>query len=289
MFVCELSFQPCSVTYKARQRFEDLVENLIAPLLGNGQVCGDTHAYWSEDQFKVLCKCPRQDSLDVKYLSEGGKRSYAAVLKECRKRPTWRLLSDPVPRRGYASWRRSKSLYLFTTFLSDHPPVRSGRDGTPIPSYLLPLRDFSKDHPSYLKDELYGWASQYGTFDETWIASGALEIAAYRQLADPRSKFVREGRELAAKVEEATGLPTYSYLMRYYGRRRGERRRPCPGCGRPWARRLTDPKFQGLGGFDFRCDPCRLISRVAADDTNEQYAHIGEYRRRTSSRRRSTR
>jgi hypothetical protein len=39
---------------------------------------------------------------------------------------------------------------------------------------------------------------------DAWIASGALEIAAYRPLADPTSKFVREGRELAAKVEEAT-------------------------------------------------------------------------------------
>src|ERR1700682_5198691 len=71
MFVCEMSFRPRSVIPQARRRFEGLVDNLIAPLVRSYQVCGDTHAYWSKDQFKVLCKCPREDSLDEKTSPSG--------------------------------------------------------------------------------------------------------------------------------------------------------------------------------------------------------------------------
>jgi predicted nucleic acid-binding Zn ribbon protein len=117
------------------------------------------------------------------------------------------IVSGAPPPLPEAAYLAVVALYLFTTFLSDLPPVRSGRDGTSIPNYLLPPRDFSKDHPRALKDELYGWASQYGTFDETWIASGELEIAAYRQLADPTSKFVREGRGWPPRWKRPQGCP----------------------------------------------------------------------------------
>ena len=62
------------------------------------------------------------------------------------------------------------------------------------------------------------------------LECGPLEIAAYRELAEPCSALAREGRALAASVEQATGVPTYYYLLRYWGRP-SEHDRPCPGCG----------------------------------------------------------
>ena len=37
-----------------------------------------------------------------------------------------------------------------------------------------------------------------------------------------------------------------------------ERGRRCPGCDGAW---MLDEPWHGL--FDFRCDPCRLVSNIA--------------------------
>ncbi len=50
------------------------------------------------------------------------------------------------------------------------------------------------------------------------MRSGAVEIPAYRQLADPNSLLSEDGRRLCREVESRTGIPTFYYLLRYWGR-----------------------------------------------------------------------
>jgi len=67
-----------------------------------------------------------------------------------------------------------------------------------------------------------------------WLLSGALEIPAYKKLADPTSELSVNGRELCARIEKATQKPTYYFLMRYWGRNDGEATRSRPLCGAKW-------------------------------------------------------
>ena len=80
-----------------------------------------------------------------------------------------------------------------------------------------------------------------------------------RQLFDHKSSLSRQGRDLAAQMETATGIPFFYYLHKI--RSRGfdaELKRRCPNCEGVW--RLEESQHL----FDFRCDPCRLLSAIAA-------------------------
>jgi predicted nucleic acid-binding Zn ribbon protein len=124
------------------------------------------------------------------------------------------------------------------------------------------------------------WAGTYKDLDKVWLASGALEIPAYKQLADPKSDLSVTGRDLCARIEEATEKPTFYYLTRYLGCNDGEAMRPCPLCGGEW--RLSDQNadMSPFHKFQFKCDSCRLVSRIADSYEDERRARIGEYKRR---------
>jgi predicted nucleic acid-binding Zn ribbon protein len=124
---------------------------------------------------------------------------------------------------------------------------------------------------------------QYKRYDHLQLDCGPLEVEAYRQLADPASVLGIAGRELAREVERATKLPTYYYLLRYWGwaDREGERR--CPDCGGPWKNQgARSPS--GLGWFDFRCEQCRLVSHVATSFDDDGHPEIGSFQERSDER-----
>jgi len=186
--------------------------------------------------------------------------------------PQWEVIDDDVPKR-FRSWKRSTTLFLFTHAFGRMSPIRCGDTGKPIPSYLLPL-------PERLREQIYFWAREYVDFDRIWLKSGALEIPAYKELADPNSQFSREGRELCAQLESATTTPTYYLLLRYWGRKEGEASRPCPGCGGRWHAPAPSMKKAPFHRFHFRCKKCRLVSYCSSSEDDERHARIGEFRER---------
>ena len=84
---------------------------------------------------------------------------------------------------------------------------------------------------------------------------------AYRQITMPDSELSMKGLDVCRRIEKTSGIPTYYYLRRHYGRsQKAERNRKCPGCGGQW---LLNECW--LERYDFRCDRCRLVSETACD------------------------
>ncbi len=269
MLLAEYDFTPRSRSARGHRALEDAVQVLIGALDRNGQLCGEPVVGWVGGNLRIVCSLPHAAALEVRHHSSEGRGAAAEVRAACASAPRLRVLDDRARTSRVPAWRRARALYLFTTMLDQTSPVCSGRDGRPVPLYLLPLSDEARRG-------LSAWADQYRTLDRLYMASGTLERGAYRQLADPRSGLAREGRALARDVEGATGLPTYYYLHRYWGRRRGEEGRPCPGCGSNW-NRIGARSGRGLEWFEFRCELCRLVSiaGVVADST--ELARIGDW------------
>jgi predicted nucleic acid-binding Zn ribbon protein len=99
-------------------------------------------------------------------------------------------------------------------------------------------------------------------------------------MASPDSELSQRGREICQQVEAATGVPTYYFLMRYWGRRKGEETRRCPGCGGSWHVVMPANATSGFCDFPFRCEACRLVSHLGKLFDDPRRAAIGEWKDR---------
>lgn len=144
-------------------------------------------------------------------------------------------------------------LVMFTSYLSDASPLRCDDCFGEVPLHTVPTDD-SQEHLSLLH-----WRDDYQACDTLQMHCTVGERFGERQLADVQSALTREGRRLAAELEERAGIPIFYYLSNGPGRSRAsEQARVCPGCGGDWL--LAEPRHDL---FDFRCPPCRLLSNVA--------------------------
>jgi predicted nucleic acid-binding Zn ribbon protein len=268
MLLTEYKFFPKTGT--SREALEDASYGLAAALSRNGQLWGQKTFGWVDGALVLSCLVPRSNSLAAEYDSHSVRHELGLMIALCSQIPRWRVVDDRAIEADTAEtdWP-SSGLYLFTHAFKESSPVCRADDGAAVPLYLLPIEQVDREG-------LFWWMRMYRHLDQVWLDSGHLEVPAYRQLADPKSDFSMRGRKLAKTVETATGLPTYYYLLRYWGRRAGEARRRCPGCGGKWAVTATTDK--GLNKHELRCEPCRLISRVADDWSEPSRAVIGEWR-----------
>jgi predicted nucleic acid-binding Zn ribbon protein len=245
----------------------DNVQTYLSALRANGQIVGD---YLLKDltmPIEAYVNVLRYNSLSDRSLTVWGKRAKKELIKHFGTQPRIHLIEKP--KRAMPSWRSVKSLYLYTNMLDPESPVKSPEFEISFPLYDFPIRPQTREY-------LNRWADAYRDHDSVWIGSGALEIAAYKQLADPRSELAEEGRGYCKEIEKATGKPTYFYLYRYYGHRSGEENRPCPMCGHRWTVKKPSAAYN-FAAFQFRCDKCRLVSHIGDSDINERYARIGAY------------
>jgi predicted nucleic acid-binding Zn ribbon protein len=268
MFLVQITFGTDGGARRNRESLKHAAEDYLASLHWNWQVCGEDLLTWSEGQLIGYTRVARPDSLAKRHHSQWGISSLNNLIEAFGGDPRWRIIDDDVPKR-FPTWRRSSSFYLFTHAFDDASPVCCGDSGEPIPVYLLPI-------PDQDRRDIYSWAGSYKHLDNIWLHSGALEIPAYKQLADPESELSVTGRELCARIEKATEKPTFYYLMRYWGRNDGEATRPCPLCGGEW--RISDQNADTapFHKFPFKCDGCRLVSRIAVSFEDERHARIGE-------------
>jgi predicted nucleic acid-binding Zn ribbon protein len=83
---------------------------------------------------------------------------------------------------------------------------------------------------------------------------------AIAQQSNYDSELSKQGREVAAKLTQVSGVPTYYYLTNFSQRSADDdRSRPCPSCGGDWH---LDQEIHGF--FRHRCDKCLLMSSYAS-------------------------
>lgn len=249
---------------------EDLVETYLARLLHQGQLGSEYIFAWVDGVLNAYVQLVAVDAHALRHHSDYGKETLTELRKAFGKPPEWKIL-DEASLKSAATWRSASSLYLFTHAFDDGPSFCRGDNGRPVPSYMFPI--------SYeVRENIYFWQHNYRNHDHVWLGCGALEIPAYRQLADPNSDLSQDGRDLCKHIEKVTGVPTYYFLMRYWARRTVEDKRKCPGCGQPWRTKYATEKRTDFWLFAFRCYKCRLVSHLGDSFDDERHAAIGEFK-----------
>jgi len=268
MILHKVIFGP--VPPRKRRDAEDAIDDYICVLHHNGQAVGE---YFQATQNGELCAYVNLSgvkALSAKYQSTRASNRLEKLVAIFNQMPIWTVLDDDVPKSD-PTWKGAPFLYLFTCMTSDWgSPLCRGDNRKQIPLYRIAC-------PYEVREEIYFWQRAYCDHDAIWIGSSKLEIPAYRQLAMPDSELSQQGRDVCRKVESATGVPTYYYLMRYWGRKDGEDLRPCPGCGRPWHLKKPTGRSNRFHDFGFRCEKCRLVSHLAASYDDPRHASIGEW------------
>ena len=280
MILAKITFGTDGGKLHERNTLKDRAEWYLAALLKNGQIYGDYLVAWSNGNLVAYANIARPDALDERHHSEWSKAQLDLVLEAFGRPVNCEVIDDAKPKR-FRSWKQSTSLYLFTHGFDEASPVCCGDTGFPIPLYLLPVTPKTRE-------DLYFWAGSYKAHDKIWLDSGALEIPAYKQLADPESSLSVTGRGLCAEIERVTKTPTFYYVHRYWGRNDGEAIRPCPICGSKWHLSEAPAERHAFHEFHFRCEHCRLISDISVSCEDERHARIGEYKKQHNKQRQPT-
>jgi predicted nucleic acid-binding Zn ribbon protein len=258
--LCEYTFAPAGSGDEARRELDDWVGALFSRYRKNGQVWGPVVTGWVEGTLRATFHVPSPDALDDKHQSKGVATALEKVVGLCKDEPAWRVVGeDDSASEGVGD---AKALFLKTDMFSDTSPVFEGSEGTPVPLFQLPI-DW------HVRENLQSWMRRAQLHDELWINSGRLESVAYAELSDPSSALAGEGRELARTLEEVTGIATYYFLKHYWGRREADKLDVCPSCNEAWAAESMGTGSQGIDGFAYRCDTCRIVSEQATATSQE--------------------
>lgn len=236
-----------------REALEDVAEGYLAALHHAGQLCGDADIRtWIDSEFVVTAKMAGLGAEKKSSHSSWGLKDLKTVEEKFGREPVWTIHDDEKPARNI-TWKGAGELVLFThAFDEDSPVCRTDIDEQ-VPVFLLPVSEV-------VKNDLVRWQYHYVLHDNMWLASGTLEMAAYRELTLLDSELSEDGRKLCSEVEKATTVPTYYFLMRYYSHPTEEFARRCPGCGGKW--RTKAPEENQHRDWHFRCKRCRLVSNA---------------------------
>lgn len=228
----------------------DAVQWLALALRRNGQILGDPMLGWHSGRLRFVARVPHPDAMDVTHRSHHVQTWLTRLADCCKHTPSCEIQTHGEFPTHLASLEGVSSLYI-NPF--EDSVVRSGRDGLGIPLYLLPIDADDRER-------LNNWQRQYDWISSLEASTGVLEYETYKEMADPFSHLSRCGRAWAHAIEEATGLPTFYYLVHHYG---SEGNRPCPLCGEEW--HVEGEPHEGLDSYPYRCGPCRLLSHEPSD------------------------
>jgi predicted nucleic acid-binding Zn ribbon protein len=248
------------------------VDHYLAALARNGQIDkGYTIVPWQKQIIAYINAIGLEADL-LRSHSEYGRKCLRGVEKFFKRTPVWDCNEDFPPKQK-AIWKNASFLYLFTQDSQQGTPLYHGDNNDAIPLYRVPIADNEREN-------IYFWQQYYCECNNIWLENNKLTINVYRMLADPESELSKQGRELCLAVEKATGIPTYYYLIRFFGRKYEEEIvRKCPCCGNSWTVKQPQQqnyKSEQFGHFYFQCQHCRLVSHPASGNVNSRYAKIGE-------------
>jgi len=275
MILNKVIFGP--VPPRKRQEAEDAVENYISVLLHNGQAVGEYFHVLQNGELCAYVNLAGVNALSPRYQSTYTADRLNKIRVLFNQEPKWTTADDEVPARD-TTWTNAPFLCLYTHMFDWESPLRRGDNGKPIPLYRLP--GSHEDH-----EAIYFWQRTYRDYDAIWLRCGHLEIPVYRELALPGSELSQNGCDICKKVESVTGVPTYYFLMRYWGRKEGEERRRCPSCGCAWRTKQPARQPNSFYDFAFLCRKCRLVSHMADSCDEPRHASIGEWQTAKTTKR----
>ncbi|MEM1452893.1 MAG: DUF2310 family Zn-ribbon-containing protein [Planctomycetota bacterium] len=264
MYLCDLTYRSPALADDPIGAAQDLAECLVR----NGQFVGD-HVVGIVDQDVRICgSLPLADSLDARYHSDYV-RERLAVLERMSGEPPEIAIHPPDLEREpvhLSTLDDIRVLILRTRHEQIASPLWDPECDQHLPLHLVPL---SADD----RERVVLWERVQKTLDHAWFhgPTERIELDAYRERARFDSRQISEGREHARKIEDALGVPVYTWLERHYGAPEGDDERRCPSCGAAW---LVEPASDGNGTAPFRCERCRLASHRAHTTEAAEWARF---------------
>ncbi|WLQ13396.1 DUF2310 family Zn-ribbon-containing protein [Hahella aquimaris] len=249
----------------------ELAFNFLSTLAHNGQVNVDD--YVCAVQQGLVCAYVNTlgpSATELRFYNRYGLSSLEGLKRYFGGEPVWEKLEDNAAKKE-ASWKGAPFLYLHTLDNGGESPLYRGDNGENISLYTVPC---DADE----REQAYFWQRDYRQCDSIWMRSAVLESETYKELADANSALTLAGKEVSRIIEAATGVPTYYFLFRYWGRRKNEEKRRCPGCGGDWRTGHSIERSSDLWLFPYQCEPCRLVASHALADDDERRASIGEWK-----------
>lgn len=224
--------------------------NVIGNLKESGQINGrEQHPCIKDDRISASLWTFTEEALDEKYQTHYVKKAIADLEAFCGHK-----LDIQYDGRGEeeaeSSCTCTKHDYYVLYYYGDFSPIRCGSCEQFVPLFKLP-----KLHNDRIWDIL-GWMNAYKACVMLDLNGGTGEKWAIRQMANFDSDLSKQGRKVAAKITEVSGLKTYYFLSNVAKRaKQKDINRPCPSCGGEW--HLAEEKF---GYFRHQCDKCLLMS-----------------------------
>ncbi len=228
-------------------QFNERLEAFLGTLSRHGNTVGDSIFLEFGDSVQARVQCLAPDALDDSNLSEYARADLERIRSLSARKPDFQQNED---KQTWCDCHTPSCRFLYTHWDRLVSPLRCGDCWRDVPLYRLPLLD----NPSKEHGQLTTWLDTRENFEWLWLHSGAGEREAYRQLARPRSPFMKETRDLAAQLEAKTKVPTFAFLKHYY--KKWDKH--CPLCEREW-------KWKGPEILRFRCNHCRLLSEKPTD------------------------
>jgi predicted nucleic acid-binding Zn ribbon protein len=253
MYTASLSFRPLRKV-DADTIVRTLFQYLDA-LQMNGQVLSDE---WPMTRSKgivsVFVSIPERDSLRTSLESKSLRWARGELAAAGLSQPKVTILGAEPTSSSICKCATPNCYILYTYYVSSECPLRCGDCFDVVPYYRIPPTSKTGTY-----EHIYFWQKNYQFCDTFQMNCGVGERFGMYQISNLNSRLSKDGLECCRQVERVTSKPCFYYL--YYYSPRGlnpKRRLQCPKCKRTW---LLDERWHDK--FDFRCDPCRLLSNLA--------------------------
>ncbi|MCE2593548.1 Zn-ribbon-containing protein [Motilimonas cestriensis] len=234
---------------------ERSINQYLDALRYQGQILGREFPIAIKDgYFQLRLVTPEPNSLHGSFLSPQGKKAIEGLKQAGLLSPKIKLVGEDLNSQASADTQPPWQI-LYTTYVHTCSPLRSGLDLSPIPLYQIPTIANGS------QKQAIKWQEDWEACDQLQMNGSILEHGALHEISSTDSQLFRRGYDLAKRIEYLTKVPTYYYLYRVGGGSLAqEQARTCPRCQQDW--RLPEPE---LDIFDFKCEPCRLVSNLSWD------------------------
>ncbi|MCL2742344.1 MAG: Zn-ribbon-containing protein [Planctomycetaceae bacterium] len=259
MFIQEISIE-IKNPHVDRAKLIDKMEEFVGAASKNGQTQGEVAPFYLHENRLILLACVlEKSSFSRKNDNIYVKRARSELEKMCQARFQVKTLGkDASQTKHICRCRKPASYILWTNFLTLLSPLDCGDCWGNVPLYRIPKLPEPGEQEYF---SIGSWECAYQSCDHLQMLCGFGERWGTRQMQNHDSGLSKDGREVCRNIEKMVGVPVYYYLYNYRCiTREQDKQRKCPECGGDW---LLEEPWHSV--FDFRCEPCRLVSSITCN------------------------